>query len=80
MTTLEHPPYSPDLAPADFYLFPWLRSALKERRFYDATDIIRIATGELKRLSQTVYENVSNTFTVDDRSTHLHKGTILKEM
>jgi transposase len=22
VTTLEHPPYSPDLIPADFYLFP----------------------------------------------------------
>jgi histone-lysine N-methyltransferase SETMAR len=27
VTTLEHPPYSPDLAPADFYLFPPLNSA-----------------------------------------------------
>jgi transposase len=22
VTTLDHPPYSPDLTPADFYLFP----------------------------------------------------------
>ena len=29
VTTLEHPPYSPDLASADFYLFPGLNSALK---------------------------------------------------
>jgi hypothetical protein len=28
VTTLEHPPYSPQLALADFYLFPWLKSAL----------------------------------------------------
>ena len=27
--TLEHPPYSPELAPTDFYLFPRLKSALK---------------------------------------------------
>jgi len=26
---LKHPPYSPGLAPADFYLFPRLKSALK---------------------------------------------------
>jgi hypothetical protein len=37
---------------ADFYLFPRLKSALKGRRFCDATDIIKIATEELKRLSQ----------------------------
>jgi len=24
---LEHPPYSPDLAPSDFYLFPKLNSS-----------------------------------------------------
>jgi histone-lysine N-methyltransferase SETMAR len=30
---LEHPPYSPDLAPCDFYLFPKVKSALKGTRF-----------------------------------------------
>ena len=49
---LEHSPYSPDLAPADFYLFPRLKSALKGRRFCDAADVIDNATEELKRLSQ----------------------------
>jgi hypothetical protein len=50
-TTPDHPPYSPDLTPADFDLFPRLKSALKVRRFSDATDIIENATVELKRLS-----------------------------
>ena len=31
VTALEHPPYAPGLAPADFYLFPRLKSALKRR-------------------------------------------------
>jgi hypothetical protein len=26
---LDHPPYSPDLAPADFFLFPRLKSIMK---------------------------------------------------
>jgi hypothetical protein len=47
---MEHYPYDPDLVPADFYLFPRLTSALKERRFCDATDIVRNATEELKSL------------------------------
>jgi hypothetical protein len=50
VTTLEHPPYSPDFAPADFYLFPRFISALRGWRFCDATDIIKNATKELKRL------------------------------
>jgi hypothetical protein len=30
---LPHPPYSPDLAPADFFLFSKLKTTLKRRRF-----------------------------------------------
>jgi len=30
---MEHPPYSPDLAPCDFFLFPKIKSALKGTRF-----------------------------------------------
>jgi hypothetical protein len=47
---MEHPTYYPDLAAADFYLFPLLKSSLKGWRFCDATDVIKNATEELKRL------------------------------
>jgi len=47
---MQHHPYSPDLVPADFYLFRRLKSALKRRSFCDATDI-KNATEELKRFS-----------------------------
>jgi histone-lysine N-methyltransferase SETMAR len=50
VTILEHPPYSPDLTATDFYLFPRLKSALKGRRFSEATGI-KNATQALKRLS-----------------------------
>jgi histone-lysine N-methyltransferase SETMAR len=30
---LPHPPFSPDLAPSDFYLFPKLKTKLRDRRF-----------------------------------------------
>jgi hypothetical protein len=56
LTTLEHPPYSSDLAAADLYLFHRLRSASKGQRFCDATDIIKNATEELKRLSQNGFQ------------------------
>ena len=32
-SVVPHPPYSPDLAPADFFLFPKLKPTLKGRRF-----------------------------------------------
>jgi len=34
-----HPPYSPDLAPADFFLFPKLKTTLKGRRFQTIEEI-----------------------------------------
>jgi histone-lysine N-methyltransferase SETMAR len=39
MAVVPHPPYSPDLAPCDFFLFPRMKSKLKGRRFQDATEI-----------------------------------------
>jgi histone-lysine N-methyltransferase SETMAR len=36
---LDHPPYSPDLDPCDFWLFPKLKTAFKGHRFSDTADI-----------------------------------------
>jgi len=33
MAVIPHPPYSPDLAPRDFFLFPKMKLKLKGRRF-----------------------------------------------
>ena len=52
VTILQHPPDSPGLPAADFYLFPRPKSALKGRRYCGAGDIIKNASEELKRLSQ----------------------------
>jgi hypothetical protein len=38
---MDHPPYSPDLAPCEFWLFPKLKNALKEQKFSDIPDIHR---------------------------------------
>ena len=56
MTTLVHVRYSPDLASADFYLFPRPKSAWKGRNFCDTTNIIKNATEDLKRLSHWLPE------------------------
>jgi len=44
---LPHPPYSPDLAPCDFYLFPKLKSKLKGHHFRTMENIQKIVTDEL---------------------------------
>lgn len=37
---LEHPPYSPDLAPSDFYLFPRLKERLRGKKFEDDSEVM----------------------------------------
>jgi hypothetical protein len=41
MVIIPHPPYSPDLAPCDFALFPKLKKKLKGRRYETVSDIQR---------------------------------------
>ncbi|GBM54149.1 hypothetical protein AVEN_67258-1 [Araneus ventricosus] len=56
VTTLEHPPYSSDLAPADFYLFPRLKMKLKGNGFVDSDEVIKNATKQLKDLSKNGFQ------------------------
>jgi hypothetical protein len=39
ITEIKHLPFSPDLVPNDFWLFPKIKSALKGLRFQDIEDI-----------------------------------------
>lgn len=52
-TVAPHPPYSPDLAPCDFYLFPKMKSKLKGRRFND----IHTIKSESQRVLNSLREN-----------------------
>ena len=49
---LEHPPYSPDLAPCDFFLFPEIESALKRTRFESVDAVKAKATELMNKLSE----------------------------
>jgi len=46
------PPYFPDLAPADFFLFPNLKSSLKGRRFQTVEEIEENSTRDLCAIPQ----------------------------
>jgi transposase len=54
ITVLEHSPYSPDLAPSDFFLFPKMKKTLKGRHF---VDIRNNTTAALKASSQNQFQN-----------------------
>jgi histone-lysine N-methyltransferase SETMAR len=53
MVIVPHPPYSPDLDPCDFDLFPKLKMKLKGRRFETVSDIQR----ELLAVLNSIKEN-----------------------
>ena len=40
---LDHPPYSPDLAPSHYHLFPGLKKQLKGRHFSSDAEVIAAA-------------------------------------
>jgi hypothetical protein len=46
-TVVLQPPYSPDMAPADFFLFSKLKSTEKERRFDTIDKIQKNSTNEM---------------------------------
>jgi len=49
---LVHPPYSPDLAPCDFFLFPELKKYLRGRRFETDEEVNSTVTGALRVISK----------------------------
>jgi transposase len=52
ITTMGHPPYSPDLAPCDFYLFPKVKNIMRGVHFVDVDTIKRETTKPLKELTK----------------------------
>ncbi|GBN95816.1 Mariner Mos1 transposase [Araneus ventricosus] len=55
VTVLEHPPYSPDLAPADFFLFPRLKGVLKGLSFSDIAQIQQRVTAVLRAIPKEAF-------------------------
>ena len=54
-----HPPYSPDLAPCDFFLFPTLKKILRGRQFDDVADLQRAVQSAIASLGSSAYRIVS---------------------
>ena len=57
ITVLEHPSYSPDLAPNDFLLFPKIKEILKGRYFDDIDDVRNNTMATLKAIKQNQFQN-----------------------
>jgi hypothetical protein len=59
ITTMDHPPYSPDLAPCDFYLFPKVQNIKRGEHFVDV-DTIKLETTKL--LKELTKEDMQHCF------------------
>jgi hypothetical protein len=55
VAVLHHSPYSLDLAPADYFLFPKLKFPLKGRYFQTGEEIQCAVTRELNNISKTAF-------------------------
>jgi hypothetical protein len=51
------PPYSPDFAPADFFLFPNLTSTLKGQRFHTVEEIKENSLQDLRAIPQNTFHD-----------------------
>jgi len=58
ITVLEHPAYSPDLAPNNFFVFSKIKEILKGRHFDDIDDIWSNTTAALKAIPQNQFQNI----------------------
>jgi histone-lysine N-methyltransferase SETMAR len=75
ISAMDHPPYSPDLAPADFWLFPKLKSVLKGKRSSDVEDIkssvkkklTHISIQDFKKLFSTMAKALGTSYIIGGR-------------
>jgi hypothetical protein len=57
-----HPPYLPDLASCDFFLFPKLRSTLKGKRFQDIAELQLNTARKLQAIPKHAYQTCIKKF------------------
>jgi transposase len=76
-TVLPQPPYSPDLAPADFFLFPKLKSTLKEQRF-QTTQVQKICRWSYAQSQKRCIRTVSRSGNSTGSGTSMQEWSTLK--
>ena len=78
VTVLNHPPYLPDLAPADYFFFPKVKSHLNGRLFDLISDIQKAVTSTLNTTAKDdFYKGIQKLY---DRANlvYSYKGSMSK--
>jgi histone-lysine N-methyltransferase SETMAR len=78
MTVIPHPPYSPDLDPCDFSLFPQLKIKLKGRRFHAIEMTEAESPAVLNILTGNDFQDAFNNGRNARNSAYVQKGTTLR--
>jgi hypothetical protein len=58
MKSAPHPPYSPDLAPSDFYLFGYVKIGLAGLSFEDADQLLAAVEGIFEGIEKVTLQAV----------------------
>ena len=77
--SLPQPPYSPDLAPCDLFLFPQLKKTMKGCQFDYVEDIQANAMRQLRAITKVTTRGAFVSGRSTGISAYKHKDTILKE-
>jgi hypothetical protein len=56
MESAPHPPYSPDLAPSDFYLFEYVKRCFAGLSFEDADQLLAAVEGVLEGIGKVTLQ------------------------
>ena len=75
-----HPPYSPDLAPCDFSLFPKLKAKLCGHKFQNLEDLKVAALRELRLFDNKSMHSPLRTWQSGGRSVLPHRGSISRAL
>jgi hypothetical protein len=75
---MTQPPYSPDLAPSDFWLFPTLKMVLQGTRFATMEDIKSNARAELRKIPKETFRRCFQQWQIDRARVCVRKGPAMK--
>ena len=79
LTVVLQPPYFPDLAPADFFLFLKLKSSIKGRRLQTVEEIEENSMRDLRAILQNKFQDAFQNRKNIGRSVSRGEGSTLKE-
>jgi hypothetical protein len=54
---IEHPPYSPDLAPCDFFLFAYIKEISKDQSFETHDELLEAIEAIIREIGQDLLQS-----------------------